>query len=162
MKLAFTPASGGGRGAWLTFAAILLVGATIMDAVLDTPDAARTAETPPRSTVTSTQPVLMEPPGGPIIWGVTSAGATIALDGTAQRLRHAGGTGAMIRFLIQPGCAGGDLEVVRTAPGPRTVTHRDVEPTPMAYVPDGSYLLTPVCGHARRSTTRFEISSVAP
>jgi hypothetical protein len=106
---------------------------------------------------------LREPPGGPIIWGVTTAGSTISLDGSAQVLRHpVASTGAMIRFQTPVACAGGELEVVRTAPSPRVVSHRDVAPTPMAYVPDGIYELTVVCEHARRATTQLEIIAVAP
>jgi len=160
MKLAFTP-SGGSTGSWPIIAAILLAGATIGHAILDAPVATERAQPVVSSTLVPTQPVVMEPPGGPILWGVTSTSTTILLDGTAQQLRHPGGTGAMIRFRIDAGCTGGDLEVVRTAPGPRRVTHRDLEPTPTAYVPDGSYELTPTCGHARQPTTRLEITSSA-
>jgi hypothetical protein len=161
MRLAFTHSGGdGGRGSWLAFAALLFVGATILRSVLAPPGATPPAVAPAGATIESTQPVLIEPPGGPIIWGVTTASTTISVDGTVQVLRHPGGTGAMIRFQIPMECAGGDLEVVRTVPNPRVVSHRDAEPAPMAYVPDGIYELTAVCGHARQATTRLEISSV--
>jgi hypothetical protein len=138
---------------------VLLVGATITGLTIETPaPAERAALSAPSA---APQPVLMEPPGGPILWGITAVGTPILLDGTPRILPHPGGTGALIQFEIRPACAGGELEVVRVAPGPRTVTDRDVQLAHRAYVPDGIYELTVLCGNTRRPTSRLEIMSTA-
>ncbi|MFN0252293.1 MAG: hypothetical protein ACKV2T_35790 [Kofleriaceae bacterium] len=105
------------------------------------------------------QPMLVEPAGGSILWGFTAQPrVAIALDGRTHRITHVGGYGELIEITSSHRCAKADLEVVRIAPGPSRIIHRDAEPSSTAYVPDGTYELTVTCDGARSRATRLAVS----
>jgi hypothetical protein len=95
--------------------------------------------------------VLIEPPGGPWISGLTAPpNHTVALDGGAHQLSHAHGQGTLVGFTV-PHCTKMSLEVARQSPAPTLITVHD-EPSGTVYVPDGIYDLTILCDGRREGT----------
>lgn len=108
------------------------------------------------------QPVLVEPPGGPILWGFHApAQVEIAADGRTYRVRHQTGQGALVRLVSTPGCGAGDLESARLSPAPATVTHHRITREHTAYVPDGVYAWTVTCAYTS-TTTRLIVETELP
>jgi hypothetical protein len=138
----------------------LLGAATLRTASAPSPTAAPGAPVDLTVPPTAPTPEFREPPGGPLLWGISVTSTDIALDGRHYAIHHERGTGALVRFA--GGCPDGDLEVARLAPAPRVITHRPAAAILTAYVPDGTYELTAVCGHARGATTRLELVPPPP